>query len=137
MIGHPRPGSAAPLASGLLDWQDHAACLGEDPDLFFPSDEEDEEDAAAWNVRAAKAKAVCVGCPVSADCRGFAMAAGIRTGIWGGIDFGERLCRNKRHRMTPANTLVRGDGSSNCKACRRSADKRYRTGRAQREEIAS
>ncbi len=136
MIGHPRPGSAAPLASGLLDWQDDAACLGEDPDLFFDADEDDEGDVT-WPARAAKAKAVCAGCPVSGDCRGFAMTSGIRSGIWGGVDFGERLCRNKRHRMTAANTLVRGDGSSNCKACRRLADKRYRTGRAEREGMAS
>jgi WhiB family redox-sensing transcriptional regulator len=129
MIGRPRPGSAAPIATGRLAWQDEAACRGEDPGLFFGADGEDE---AAELTRTAKAKAICASCPVTAPCREFAMSAGIRDGIWGGVDFGERLCGNKIHRMTAENTLDRGDGTVNCRACRRVVDKRYRMRQAER-----
>jgi hypothetical protein len=59
------------------------------------------------------------------------MSIGIRDGIWGSVDFGERLCGNKLHRMTAENTLDRGDGTVNCRACRRIVDKRYRMRQAE------
>lgn len=131
MIGHPRPGSAAPIAPDRLAWQDRSACRSEDPGLFFGADDEDE---ATGTVRTAKAKTLCASCPVTSRCREFAMSIGIRDGIWGSVDFGERLCGNKLHRMTTENTLDRGDGTVNCRACRRIVDKRYRMRQA---ELAS
>lgn len=125
----PRPGSAAPLVTGHLNLQDIPACAGADLNLFFGPDEETPEDKAT---RLAGAKAVCAACPVVMGCLEFAKSHGINTGVWGGVDFDERLCRNKRHRMTPANTLIRGDGSSNCRACRRAGDKRWRESREEK-----
>lgn len=47
------------------DWRTQAACLGRDPELFFPhpSDREGEDAAVA----------VCWGCPVEADCLAHAL----------------------------------------------------------------
>lgn len=42
------------------DWREQAACLGCDPDLFFPQRYD------VGNVNAAKA--VCFGCPVRSEC---------------------------------------------------------------------
>ena len=64
------------------DWRTRAACLGRDPELFFPHpSDRDGEDAAV---------AVCWQCPVEADCLADAMeaekwlSAFNRWGIWGG-----------------------------------------------------
>lgn len=62
------------------DWTDAAACLGLDPDLFFPERGED----------VAPAKAVCAGCPVREDCLDYALDNGERHGIWGGLSERER-----------------------------------------------
>ena len=64
------------------DWRTRAACLGRDPELFFPhpSDRDGEDEAVA----------VCWQCPVEADCLADAMDAETyrltsdRHGIWGG-----------------------------------------------------
>ena len=45
------------------NWQDHANCLGVDPDLFFP------ERGASTR----EAKEVCRGCVVREDCLEFAL----------------------------------------------------------------
>lgn len=61
-------------------WQDHANCLGVDPDLFFP------ERGASTR----EAKEVCRGCVVREDCLEFALANGEKFGIWGGLSERER-----------------------------------------------
>lgn len=43
-----------------MTWRTQAACLGHDPELWFPSKGD--------FVSAQKAKAVCAGCPVRAAC---------------------------------------------------------------------
>ena len=57
-------------------WQDRAACRSEPPEWF---DAETEENAA-------RALAVCAGCPVRREC--FAAAAADRAafGVWGGVN---------------------------------------------------
>jgi Transcription factor WhiB/Helix-turn-helix domain len=55
-----------------------AACLGADPELFFPSEGDD----------GAEAKAICAACPVRPECYDLACANGEEAGIWGGEDFG-------------------------------------------------
>lgn len=93
MIGHPRPGSAAPIAAGRLSWQKLAACKG-DLDPFFGPD--DAEPAPDRKHREARAKSVCAGCPVRWKCGSFAIAEGIRFGVWGG--FGEDELARERNR---------------------------------------
>ena len=78
------------------DWRMSAACKGMDPEHFFSSD----DDGANKHERAereASAKAVCVKCEVRRDCLSYAIAAGERYGIWGGLNAQERraLVRNR------------------------------------------
>lgn len=63
-------------------WQLHAACLGVDPELFFPGKEHPADLAAA--------RAVCQDCPVRIDCLEYALANGEQYGIWGGRSERER-----------------------------------------------
>lgn len=57
-------------------WQRRAACKGEPPRWF---DAETDADAA-------KALAVCAGCPVRRECLAAAAADHVDSGVWGGID---------------------------------------------------
>ena len=66
------PVSRAPKS----DWQDQAACRGEPPQWF---DAETGQDAA-------RALAVCAGCPVRRECFLAAAADRAESGVWGGID---------------------------------------------------
>lgn len=62
------------------DWQDQAACLSADPDLFFPERGSPGDSA----------KRVCVTCDVRLECLEYALANGERYGIWGGLTERER-----------------------------------------------
>ncbi len=67
------------------DWRDRAACLHEDPDLFFPVGTTGPAIA-----QAEAAKAICRRCPVREECLEFAMRTGQAFGIWGGLTEEER-----------------------------------------------
>lgn len=58
-------------------WMDAAACLGHDPEDWFPADRR----------TAARAAGICHGCPVIADCDRAANAIPRldRWGIWAGV----------------------------------------------------
>ena len=56
-------------------WVVFAACRDADPDLFFPAGREEE----------LRALAVCASCPVRSECLDYALEAGERFGIWGGL----------------------------------------------------
>lgn len=77
------------------DWRARAACRGLDPELFFSPDifetKQDKDD------REERAKAVCAGCPVRAQCLDYAIRAGERYGIWGGMTELERRAYARRH----------------------------------------
>ncbi len=62
------------------DWRSDANCRGVDPALFHP--ERGESTAAA--------KAVCKGCVVTHECLEYALNAGEKFGIWGGLSERER-----------------------------------------------
>lgn len=73
------------LPAGLDEsWRTQAACRRPEfpPWLFFP--------ARGDNVTAQKAREVCARCPVHVECAAFAIAAGIRHGIFGGASENER-----------------------------------------------
>jgi WhiB family transcriptional regulator, redox-sensing transcriptional regulator len=77
------------------DWRCWAACRGVDPELFFPVGEYGP--ALAQIVRA---KEVCAGCPVVAECLSFALVA-IPEGVAGGLTGEERrVLRGKRRRKS-------------------------------------
>lgn len=80
-------------------WRAEAACLGVDPELFFPR----RNDAASGKPDREAAKAVCRPCPVREECLDHALAAGERHGIWGGLTELERKpLRPKRRRRGAA-----------------------------------
>jgi WhiB family redox-sensing transcriptional regulator len=69
-------------------WQQFAACKGQDPDIFYPRNEEE----------AAVAKRICARCVVSEACLQHAIANGERDGVWGGASGRERrrMLRQRR-----------------------------------------
>lgn len=71
------------------DWRDEAACLGKNTDSFFPERSHTE---------AARAKAICVGCDVRAECLSEAIFNNERFGIWGGMDTQQRTREARRRR---------------------------------------
>lgn len=77
------------------DWRPEAACRGLDPELFFSSDEIVNRQERLE--REAEAKAVCTRCTVRKECLSYALDAGERYGIWGGLNPQERraLGRNR------------------------------------------
>jgi Transcription factor WhiB len=75
-----RPGWGGPrrrithVAAPTLPILPGALCAGDpDPDLWFRAEDEDE------------AVAACRWCPVIDQCRAWALEAGVRDGIWGGM----------------------------------------------------
>jgi WhiB family transcriptional regulator, redox-sensing transcriptional regulator len=77
--------SALTLTPGLNDMLMDAACVGEDPDVFFPEGRE----RPVWE-DIDRAKAICATCPVVDPCLAWALAMQIGSGIWGGRTEGER-----------------------------------------------
>jgi WhiB family transcriptional regulator, redox-sensing transcriptional regulator len=80
----------AAMAANVWDigWQYEAACRGEDSELFFaPNYFERKEEKEA---REAKAKAICVRCPVRTDCLEYALRNREPHGIWGALNEIER-----------------------------------------------
>lgn len=65
-------------------WQERAACFGIDPDVFFPTSEEE----------AGPALKHCGGCGIQEMCLAWALKNGERYGVWGG------LTEQQRRRLT-------------------------------------
>jgi WhiB family redox-sensing transcriptional regulator len=70
-----------PLPTDLLTlnlderpWAAYAACRREDPDLFFPMNDEAAEAAMK----------ICSACAVQGECLDWALDTRIKYGIWGG-----------------------------------------------------
>ncbi len=78
-----------------LAWRRRSNCLGVDPDLFFP------ERGASTR----EAKSVCRACEVQADCLEYALEAGEKFGIWGGMSERERR-RLRRMRSQQRKSLM-------------------------------
>ena len=76
------------------EWQDRAACRVIPVELFFPPAEQEADDA----------KLVCQECSVKDPCLEFAITAGERFGIWGGLTPQERrsLAAKRRSRAAAA-----------------------------------
>ncbi len=81
-----------------MDWRQNAACIGEDPELFFPVG---TTGPAIGQVE--KAKAVCRGCDVIDQCLEWALASNQDAGVWGGMSEDERRAlrrsRQRRRRL--------------------------------------
>ena len=76
------------------EWQDLAACRTIPVEMLFPPAEQEADDA----------KSVCDACSVKDPCLEFAITAGERFGIWGGLTPQERrsLVAKRRARAAAA-----------------------------------
>lgn len=75
------------------DWRHRAACLDEDPELFFPVGS-----TTRWDqMQTEQAKSVCTGCDVRERCLQWALESKQDYGVWGGLSEGER--RDLKRRM--------------------------------------
>ena len=85
-----------PIAPAVGDWHGRGLCVGEDPDVFFPS----------HGAPGTKARKICTVCAVREQCLDYAVAAD-EFGIWGGLDQQER--RNLRKRRQRNQRAVRAE----------------------------
>ena len=69
-------------STGDSSFMQHAACRGMDPNMFHPEKGE--------SLVYAKARAVCMGCPVRIDCAEYAIPQASCVGVWGGLSEQER-----------------------------------------------
>jgi WhiB family redox-sensing transcriptional regulator len=67
------------------DWQERAACIGADANIFFPTG---RRWGAAVEVR--RAVAICNECEVRLECLEYALANGEKHGVWGDKSVRER-----------------------------------------------
>ncbi len=74
-----------------MDWRHRAACLTEDPELFFPIG---NTGPALQQIE--EAKAVCHRCEVAAVCLKWALDTGQDAGVWGGLSEDERRSLKRR-----------------------------------------
>lgn len=88
MITATRPWSDPATSTGYPpDWRTRAACLGVDPELFYPLG---EPGSRTYQRAAEPARAVCRHCPVLVDCLEDALVVKDRWAIRGGLDPVER-----------------------------------------------
>ena len=85
----PRPPTEE--AGDVRNWRRSAACLVEDPELFFPIG---AAGPGLW--QAEKAKSVCRRCPVLTPCLTWALETGTEHGVWGGHTEEERRSLRRR-----------------------------------------
>ena len=78
--------------TATLTWKSQARCLGVDPEVFYP----DEEDEAGAEI----AKQICAACPVREVCLEHAIAVREKWGVWGGLTARERRRIIRRRRRT-------------------------------------
>ena len=72
---------------GEGDWKTRGSCIDLPSNLFFPGKGESHRDA----------QRVCATCPVRQECLEYALANGIKFGIWGGeSERGRRAIRKQR-----------------------------------------
>jgi len=75
----------------VITWRNLAACLDENPELFFPIGNTGPALRQIEN-----AKAVCHRCEVVATCLSWAIASGQDAGVWGGLSEDERRALKRR-----------------------------------------
>jgi WhiB family redox-sensing transcriptional regulator len=87
-----------------MNWRDRAACLEENPDLFFPIG---NADPAIHQIE--QARAVCRRCEVVQACLSWAIDSRQDAGVWGGLSEGQRHALKRRdaraHRAGRATSL--------------------------------
>ncbi len=76
----------------MMDWRNRAACLDEEPELFFPIG-----NTGLALPQIEEAKAVCRRCEVAQTCLAWAIESGQDDGVWGGLSEGERRAVKRRN----------------------------------------
>ena len=74
-----------------MDWRHRAACLTEDPELFFPIG-----NSGPALAQVEQAKRVCNRCEVSDISLKWALDTGQDAGVWGGLSEEERRSLKRR-----------------------------------------
>jgi WhiB family redox-sensing transcriptional regulator len=74
-----------------MTWRNRAACLDEDPELFFPIG-----NTGLALLQIEEAKAVCRGCEVVETCLQLAIESGKDAGVFGGLSEDERRALKRR-----------------------------------------
>ena len=74
-----------------MDWRHRAACLSEDPELFFPI-----RNTGPALAQVEEAKKVCRRCEVREEWLRWALDAGQDHGVWGGMSEDERRAMKRR-----------------------------------------
>jgi WhiB family transcriptional regulator, redox-sensing transcriptional regulator len=74
-----------------MTWRNSAACLDEDPELFFPVG---NTSPALGQIE--EAKVVCHRCEVVETCLKWAIESRQDTGVWGGLSADERRALKRR-----------------------------------------
>ena len=90
-----------PQAISSADWRTRAACLDENPELFFPVG---TTGPAVTQVE--EAKLICGGCEVRAECLTWALEANQDHGVWGGLSEDERRSLRRRNARARASAAV-------------------------------
>ncbi len=88
-------------------WRNNAACLTEDPELFFP-----EGESERYRAQIEAALNVCHGCEVVESCLSYALETEQRTGIWGGTTATERRELEVVGGRVPAAAGIRTDAAA-------------------------
>jgi WhiB family redox-sensing transcriptional regulator len=78
-----------------MTWRDRAACLEEDPELFFPIG---NTEPAFRQIE--RAKDVCRRCEVIETCLAWAIESHQDAGVWGGLSADERRALKRRTART-------------------------------------
>lgn len=99
------PATSATSTDTGDDWRHRAACLGEDPELFFPIG-----NTGTSLIQIEEAKAVCRRCPVMDTCLHWALDTRQDAGIWGGLSEDELRAAKRRDTRARRNTRTQPAG---------------------------
>lgn len=83
-------------------WKLEGVCRTVDPELFFPSRDDDGNIVGEYNP--VVAKRICTGCPVRDMCLEYALSNNEQWGIWGATSYTERKEIHRQRgtlRLTP------------------------------------
>jgi WhiB family redox-sensing transcriptional regulator len=89
------------------EWRGNAACVNQDPELFFPIGSNGPAERQTEGARQ-----VCQSCPVRQPCLEWALEAGADHGVWGGLNEQERLSLRLRRRRNPTTRAAQQAGTN-------------------------
>lgn len=112
------------------EWQADGACREHDGDAWFPGRGEST----------AKARRICMGCPVREECLAYAEENLIKFGIWGGLSERQRRDRRKGRTMACETCAVEIPISPTgrwCPPCAVQARRDYHRERRRKKRLAA